>query len=48
MNNIYIVYISYMFILYLYIYIETCDPNEQCSKPRLVGLYKGLYYPVIL
>ena len=21
---------------------------EQCSKPLLVGLYKGLYYPVIL
>ena len=23
---------------------ETC---EQCSKPRLVRLYRGLYYPVI-
>ena len=26
--------------------ISSCI-TEQCSKPRFVGLYKGLYYPVI-
>ena len=27
---------------------ESYYPVEQCSKPCLVGLYKGIYYPVIL
>ena len=42
------VFISCIYIcMYIHIVSYISNPIEQCSKPRLVGLYRGLYYPVI-